>query len=101
MKVNRSTYYHYIFRRPQKKQFELEDEKLRPMIKEIFDESKERFGSRKIRAVLLQKGIRASEKKISRLMKEMELVCKQVRLRYWSSTLRKYKCYDNKVKQEL
>jgi len=101
LKVNRSTYYHYIFRRPQKKQFELEDEKLRPMIKEIFEESKERFGSRKIRAVLLQKGIRASEKKISRLMKEMELVCKQVRLRYWSSTLRKYKCYDNKVKQEF
>ncbi|MBP5752484.1 MAG: helix-turn-helix domain-containing protein [Treponema sp.] len=48
LNVNRSAYYHHFFRSPEKTQIELEDEKLRPMIKEIFEHSQERFGSRKI-----------------------------------------------------
>ena len=101
LKVNRSTYYHHLLRSPEKTLVELEDEKLRPMIKKIFEDSNERFGTRKIRAVLSRKHIQISEKRISRLMREMGLECKQVRLRYWSSTSRKHKYYKNKLKQEF
>ena len=101
LNVNRSAYYHHFFRSPEKTQIELEDEKLRPMIKEIFERSQERFGSRKIKYILFQKGINVSRNRVERLMKEMELVCKQIRLRYWSSTSRRYKYYKNKVKQEF
>ena len=99
--VNRSAYYHHLFRSPEKTQIELGDEKLRPMIKKIFEDSKERFGSPKIRAVLAQKGIHVSRDRITRLMKEMELECKQNRLRYWSSTARRHKYYKNKVKRQF
>ena len=101
LNVNRSAYYHHLFRSPEKTQIELEDEKLRPIIKEIFDNSKERFGSPKIRAVLAQRGIHVSRERITRLMKDMNLECKQNRLRYWSSTARKHKYYKNKVKRQF
>ena len=101
LKVNRSTYYHHLLRSPEKTLVELEDEKLRPMIKKIFEDSNERFGTRKIRAVLSRKHIQISEKRISRLVREMGLECKQVRLRYWSSRSRKHKYYKNKLKQEF
>lgn len=99
--VRRSTYYHHYLRSPKQTQFEIEDEKLSPLVNEIFQESKERFGARKIRAVLMERGIQISTKHIARLMKEMNLVCKQVRLHYWSTTSRKYKYYGNKIKREF
>ena len=99
--VRRSSYYHHALRSPEKTLIELEDEKLRPIIQKIFDQSKERFGSTKIRAKLMEQNIFLSTKRISRLMKEMGLVCKQVRLRYWSTTSRKYKYYKNKIKREF
>ena len=34
-------------------------------------------------------------------MKEMGLVCKQVRLRFFSTTNRKYKYYRNKVQRKF
>ena len=101
LNVNRSAYYHHLLRSPEKTMIELEDEKLRPMIKKIFEDSKERFGSRKIKVVLGRKGVQVSEVRIRRLMKEMDFVCKQSRLRVWSSTARRYKYYRNKVKQQF
>ena len=49
----------------------------------------------------MQQGYTVSETHISRLMKEMDLVCKQVRLRYFSTTNRKYKYYRNKVQRKF
>ncbi len=97
--VRRSTFYHYLYRRPKKTLIEIEDDTLRPRIRELFQNSKERFGARKIRAKLIAEGVKVSEKRIHRLMDEMELVCKQVRLRYWSTTSRKHKYYRNKLQQ--
>ena len=101
LNVRRSTYYHHALRSPEKTIIELEDEKLRSLISEIFNQSKERFGARKIRTKLLEKNIQVSTRRVSRLMKEMDLVCKQVRLHYWSTTSRKYKYYGNKIKREF
>ena len=99
--VLKSTYYHHKLRAPARKWYELNDDKIRPIVKQIFFDSRERFGARKIRHVLKKHGYTVSEAHISRLMKEMGLVCKQVRLRYFSTTNRKYKYYRNKVQRKF
>ena len=71
--VRRSTYYHRILRSPEKTVYEEKDELLRPLIQEIFYKSKERFGSEKIRAKLIEQGITVGATKVSKLMKEMGL----------------------------
>ena len=101
LEVRRSTFYHYLYRSPKKTKLEIADDALRPKIQEHFENSKERFGSRKIRAKLIEDGITISQRRIIRLMNEMGLVCKQVRLRYWSTTSRKYKYYRNKLQQDF
>ncbi|HUM60910.1 MAG TPA: IS3 family transposase [Clostridia bacterium] len=75
LEVRRSTFYHYLFRSPEQTLFEKEDEIYKPIIKEIFDEAKGRIGSKNIRAVMLTRGYSISPERVSRLMKEMELVC--------------------------
>ena len=71
--VRRSTYYHRILRSPEKTMYEEKDELLRPLIQEIFHNSKERFGSEKIRVKLIEQGITVGAAKVSQLMKEMGL----------------------------
>lgn len=99
--VLKSTYYHHALRSPVKKWHELDDDELRPLIKEIFVNSRERFGAQKIRFMLQQQGKNISRAHISRLMQEMDLVCKQMRLRYFSTTNRKYKVYRNRIQQKF
>lgn len=99
--VRRSAFYHYLYRSPEKTQIEVGDEFFTPKIKSIFDNSNERFGSRKIQALLRREGLMISMRRISRLMAEMNLVCKQSRLRYWSTTARKYKYYKNRLQQDF
>ena len=101
LNILKSTYYHRVLRSPKKTQFEIVDEKLRPLIKEIFINSRERFGAQKIKFVLAQQGYNISRAHISRLMQEMGLICKQVRLRYFSTTNRKYKVYRNRIQQKF
>ena len=99
--VLKSTYYHHALRSPVKKQCELVDDELRPLIKQTFVNSRERFGAQKIKFVLQQQGKTISRTHISRLMQEMGLVCKQLRLRYFSTTNRKYKVYRNRIQQKF
>ena len=99
--VLKSTYYHHALRSPAKKQYELVDDELRPLIKQIFVNSRERFGAQKIKFILQQRGKTVSRTHISRLMQEMGLVCKQLRLRYFSTTNRKYKVYRNRIQQKF
>jgi transposase InsO family protein len=99
--VLKSTYYHHALRSPVKKQHELVDDEQRPLIKQIFVNSRERFGAQKIKFCLQQQGKIVSRMHISRLMQEMGLVCKQLRLRYFSTTNRKYKVYRNRIQQKF
>lgn len=73
--VLRSTYYHYALRRPEQTMLEKEDELFRPLIQQIFEETQGRIGAKKIRAIMLTRGYTISPERISRLMKEMGLVC--------------------------
>ena len=101
LEVNRSAFYHYLFRSPVKTKIEIDDAFFAPKIKSIFEQSKERFGSRKIQTILRREGLVISMRRISRLMEEMNLVCKQSRLRYWSTTARKHKYYRNRLQQDF
>jgi putative transposase len=73
--VRRSNYYHRKFRSPDKTQVEIEDEKFKPIIKRVFDKTKGRIGSSKIKALMQLEGFIISERRVSRLMKEQKLVC--------------------------
>ena len=75
LEVLRSTFYHYLLRSPEQTIFEKEDEIYKPIVKEIFEDSKGRIGSKKIRAIMTARGYTISPERVSRLMKEMELVC--------------------------
>ena len=66
--VLKSTYYHHKLHSPAQKWYELNNDKLRPLVKEIFDESRERFGARKIKHALNKQGYVVSEPHVSRLM---------------------------------
>lgn len=100
MNVKRATFYNYLFRRKPQTIYEKNDEVLRPHIREIFEASKKRFGANKIRIKLMERGFKVSHKHIIRLMKEMELICKQ-QLRCFNSTNRSYRFRRNRVMQNL
>ena len=99
--VLRSTYYHYSLRRPEKTAYEISDEQIRPIVKQIFEESKGRYGTRKLKAALAQQGYIVSLKRLRRFMKELGLVCKQSQLKYFSSSNRKYMYRRNTLKQKF
>jgi len=88
--LHRSTYYHNKFRKPKVTKIDGEDDVYKPIIKEIFQESKGRFGSRKIRKIMIKDGFIISERRITRLMKEMELVVNQKSKDYNYAHKRKY-----------
>ena len=62
--VNTSAYYYHLLRSPKKTQFEQGDDKLRPRIKKIFEDSKERFGSPKSGPYLLRRVFMSAEKEL-------------------------------------
>ncbi len=97
----KSTYYHHKLRSIEKTCYELNDEILCPLIEKLFRDSHERLGSPKIAYLLKQQGHIVDEKHVKRLMDKMGLICKATRLRYFSTTNRKYKYYRNKVQRKF
>ena len=57
----------------------MEDELMKQIIKPIFSESQETYGSRRLKASLKKVGISTSRRRVSRLMKEEGIVPKQVK----------------------
>lgn len=60
-------------------------EKIRPLIREIYNTNYRCFGSRRIHSALLEKGIVISEKVVRRLMKEEGLEVRQKKTRSYNS----------------
>ena len=73
LEVSRGTFYNHIFRRQKIAKHDIHRENIREQVKLVFDESKQRFGARKIFAVLEERGIRTSTKYVAELMREMSL----------------------------
>ena len=73
--LRRSNYYHHTLRSPEITQIKAEDERLKPIVASIFEETKHRIGPDKIRIIMAKRGYVASERRIRRLLKEMNLTC--------------------------
>jgi len=101
LQVHRATYYNYASRFNKKTQLQLEDESLKPLVHAIFEKSGSRFGARKIRAKLLEHGYAVSERRILRLMKELDISAKPNNPRLNSANDRKYQYYPNKLKRNF
>lgn len=69
----RGTYYNRKKREGQLNRYQEADDKIKPLIREIFLKSKRRFGRKPIHHKLLEMGYQVSEARISRLMNEMGL----------------------------
>ena len=95
LNLNRSTYYHNKYRKPKVTMIEKDDEKYNPIIKAIFEDSKGRLGGRKIRRIMMKDNNTISEKRISRLMKEMNLVPNKPNEDYKNYHKRKYSYKPN------
>ena len=76
LQLPRGTYYNRKKRGKDPNQYELADNELKVLIREIFEESKERFGRNPIKYKLLERGYQVNKMRVSRLMKEMGLQVK-------------------------
>jgi len=54
---------------------EKEDEIFRPIVQQILEETQGRIGAKKTRAIMMTQGYTISPERVSRLMKEMGLIC--------------------------
>jgi len=101
LEVDHATFYNHHFRRVVKTQYEINDEFLKPKITEVFEKSKQRFGSRKIRAKLREQNIIASERKIRQLMQEMGLVPQRIKKQAYYPKINHNPYLRNKIQREF
>lgn len=71
--VNIGTFYNHMNRRVKVHENEKIDNKLRPLVLEVFNKSEKRFGARRIAQILRKDGHVVSEKRVSSLMKELNI----------------------------
>jgi transposase InsO family protein len=85
--IPRSTYYYWVknLKRPD------QDAELKGLIQSIYDEHEGRYGYRRIRDELTNRGYKVNHKKVQRIMKELGLKC-LVRMK-------KYRSYKGNVGQ--
>lgn len=73
LQVARGTFYNHIFRRADRSRQQSEKEQLLQLVQQTFDRSQQRFGAKKIRTLLMEKGIIISVKRVSSMMQELGL----------------------------
>ena len=73
MQVDRGTFYNHVFRKADPTKRLQEREELARLVKQIFDDSEQRFGAEKIRRVLAEYGIKVGYTRVHTLMTEMGL----------------------------
>ena len=77
MGVSRGRYYAWL-----KQPFtarEVENQQLKKDIKELFEQSRNTYGTRRLKRKLLEKGLKVSRRRIGRLLKRLGLSCKTKR----------------------
>lgn len=72
--INRSTFYHDRFRKPEVTLIDEDDQEFKPVISRMFNLTEGRLGARKIRTLMMKDGYQISERRVKRLMDEMDLV---------------------------
>lgn len=73
LNISRGTFYNHIFRRVDRTKYLEEQQALMLQVQRVFDDSKQRYGAEKIRAVLAENGIKAGKKRIRAIMQELGL----------------------------
>ena len=73
LNVSRGTFYNHIFRRADRTAYFQEQQALMLQVKQIFEDSKQRYGAKRIRVVLAESGIHVGEKRIRAIMQELGL----------------------------
>ena len=74
MEVPRGTFYNHIFRNKRENtSYQFRRAQLSEQIRQIYEESHQIFGSKKIKAILAECGVATSEKMVAKLMREMNL----------------------------
>lgn len=74
LNVSRGTFYNHIFRKADRTKYFEEQQALKLQVKQIFDDSKQRYGAEKIRVVLAENGIRVGKERIRKIMNDLGLV---------------------------
>jgi len=74
LNVARGTFYNHIFRKSDCAKYMEEQQVLMLQVKQIFDNSKQRYGAEKIRVILGENGIRVGKERIRKIMNELGLV---------------------------
>jgi transposase InsO family protein len=77
LEVSRSAY--YAWEQDVMSTRSIEDYRLRPLIRKLFWEHKRRYGARRLAEELAEDGYNCSRRRVSRLMKDMDLVAIQPR----------------------
>lgn len=101
LNLSRATFYRVSLSQKNKTLYEKNDEILKIVIQAEFSDSGERFGAAMIKVKLNEKGYKVSKVHIQRLMREMNLVCKQNRPRCFNSTHRQYKYRRNRLQRNF
>ncbi len=70
----RGTFYNHIFRKADRTKYMEEQQALTLQVKQIFDDSKQRYGAEKIRVTLAENGIHVGKERIRKIMNELGLV---------------------------
>jgi len=71
--ISKGTYHNRVLHYRDPMLYRDHRESLKAQIRQIFDESEQRFGADKITAILIQRGVHTSKKMVLRLMREMDL----------------------------
>lgn len=73
LNVARGTFYNHIFRKADRSKYLQEQDLLMMQVREIFDDSGQRYGAEKIRIVLAENGIRVGKRRVKNIMNELGL----------------------------
>ena len=101
LRVNRSTYYKHFSAKPSPR--EVDNQKLRRMILEIYIKSKKRFGAEKIKRKLeTEEGRNISLGRVYRLKRAMNLAAlATVKPKFKAKKAAENVVYENKLKQQF
>lgn len=100
LNVSKSAFYAWL-NRPVSNLFK-EDEALKPMISNIFSDSRETYGARRVRQELRKEGYQVSRARVGKLMKHLNLKCKASK-KYKATTNSKHALpvYPNLLNREF
>lgn len=72
--MSRGTFYNHIFRKADRSKYLEEQQALMLQVKQIFDDSEQRYKAKKIQIVLAKDGVCMGKERIQKIMNELGLV---------------------------